>query len=375
MSEIEEILIVGASTRAAAFSAIRGGFRPRCLDLFADADLADHAPVVRFDPDRDADELERLADSLGCESWMFTGSMEARPDLVERLSRLGRRLGNDHEVLRRVRDPWEVADVLRGEGLPSPALRRDFSEASASGRWLRKSRAKAGGLGVAWAEPGRDAPEDAHDFQEFLEGPTFSGLFIAASGRAHLIGAARQFQGVPGAPFLYRGGIAPWTLSEATDAELGRIGEALAGAFGLVGLFGVDFILNAGRPWVVEVNPRFTASVELFELSSGRALLRNHIRACMKMELVEDLGPSRRGPVVGKRVVYARHPVRFPKVEVPRWSADAPFATPPIADVPREGTRIGPGEPILTVLVTAETPEECLARLDAQERGWLDRLG
>ena len=70
------VLIVGASTRAAAFSALRAGLRPRCLDLFADADLAARCPVARLDPDGPFDPP-------ACDAWLYTGSMEARPDLVE----------------------------------------------------------------------------------------------------------------------------------------------------------------------------------------------------------------------------------------------------------------------------------------------------
>ena len=44
-------------------------------------------------------------------------------------------------------------------------------------------------------------------------------------------------------------------------------------AFGLAGWFGVDFILRDGIPWPVEINPRYTASVEIHELASGRSLL------------------------------------------------------------------------------------------------------
>ena len=39
----------------------------------------------------------------------------------------------------------------------------------------------------------------------------------------------------------------------------------LAAAFGLRGPFGVDFIWDGERAWVVEVNPRPTASLEVIE--------------------------------------------------------------------------------------------------------------
>ena len=47
-------------------------------------------------------------------------------------------------------------------------------------------------------------------------------------------------------------------------------------AAGLRGLFGVDFVLRDGIPWPVEVNPRYTASVEVLEFAAGIRALTLH---------------------------------------------------------------------------------------------------
>ncbi|OJW26972.1 MAG: hypothetical protein BGO49_21755 [Planctomycetales bacterium 71-10] len=355
------VLIVGASTRAAAFSALRAGLRPRCLDLFADADLAARCPVARLDPDGPFDPP-------ACDAWLYTGSMEARPDLVGRLASAAPLLGNDPDVLRRARDPWVVTDALIAEGLPTPRLRRVAEGAPTTGRWLAKSVATAGGLGVRWARDAGGVPPT--HLQEFVEGPTFSALFVAAGGDSRLVGVARQFPGVPGAPFLYRGGVAPWPVPDAARAEVRRVGAALARRFALVGLLGVDFVLADGRPWVVEVNPRYTASVELFEYASRRPLMRDHVRACVDREVEAE--EIRGGEAVGKRVIYAGRRLTFPEIAPPSIEDD--FLTPDFADVPHPGAVIEAGEPVLTVLARAETPEECVARLDRAEAAWVDRL-
>ena len=44
----DNLLIFGASTRAAAFSALRAGLRPWCADLFGDADLVSRCPTIRM---------------------------------------------------------------------------------------------------------------------------------------------------------------------------------------------------------------------------------------------------------------------------------------------------------------------------------------
>ena len=49
MNTSETVLIIGASTRAAAFSALRAGLTPRCLDYFADRDLAAICTVDRVE--------------------------------------------------------------------------------------------------------------------------------------------------------------------------------------------------------------------------------------------------------------------------------------------------------------------------------------
>ncbi len=75
-------------------------------------------------------------------------------------------------------------------------------------------------------------------------------LFIGSAGRARLVGVARQWiGGVPGRPFAYRGGIGPWRrIGPAPTARLSELGNRLASAFGLVGWFGVDYVLRDGHP-------------------------------------------------------------------------------------------------------------------------------
>ena len=52
---------------------------------------------------------------------------------------------------------------------------------------------------------------------------------------------------------------------------LQQLGLDLARGCGLRGLFGVDFVLSEGVPWPVEINPRYTASVEVLEYADPHA--------------------------------------------------------------------------------------------------------
>jgi predicted ATP-grasp superfamily ATP-dependent carboligase len=153
---------------------------------------------------------------------------------------------------------------------------------------------------------------------------------------------------------------------------LRRIGDALAAGFALVGLFGVDLVLRDDEPLPIEVNPRYTASVEIHELAARRALILDHVRACAEGRSPDD-GPPSASRFVGKRVLYARRRLVAPRIAVPDRSAD-PFAIPDVADIPRAGTILEPLEPIMTVFATAATFEACAERLDRIEDEWMRRL-
>ena len=61
MNTTETVLIVGASTRAAAFSALWAELKPRCLDYFVDRDVLAICTVDRVEAQEGVAGLERLA--------------------------------------------------------------------------------------------------------------------------------------------------------------------------------------------------------------------------------------------------------------------------------------------------------------------------
>jgi len=98
-----KLLILGASARAAAQSALRAGCRRVwAADLFADADLRACAEVVQV---RDYPHgLEAAISQAPDGPWMYTGALENHPRLVDRLARLHPLLGCPGSVA-----PWETS--------------------------------------------------------------------------------------------------------------------------------------------------------------------------------------------------------------------------------------------------------------------------
>src|SRR5213592_4147754 len=102
------VLLLGASVRAAAFSAQRAGLRPWAIDLFADRDLAAVCPARAVPPGRYPAGLVELAREMPPGPWLFTGALENRPGLIERITRDRPLWGNDAACLRRARDPFAL---------------------------------------------------------------------------------------------------------------------------------------------------------------------------------------------------------------------------------------------------------------------------
>jgi predicted ATP-grasp superfamily ATP-dependent carboligase len=387
----DHVLIVGASARAAAFSALRAGLRPWCADLFADADLQAVCPVQRLPAGKYPEGFLELVGPEPSGPWMYTGGLENRPGLVRRMAQRRPLWGNDAPVLSVMRRPEVVARLLRAGNIDCPDVYVRAADVPAHGRWLVKPRFGAGGTGVRfWTgdETGH-RPRPVY-FQEYIEGGSCAAVYVAGDGQGRLLGVTRQLVGEPwlhAAPFHYCGSIGPLYLTPTMRAALDRVGTVLAGSTSLSsekrlrGLFGVDFILRDGIPWPVEVNPRYTASVEILDYASGWPALAWHRRV---FDPSAPSPPTSRASdgILGKAILFARAPLRFPADGPWRPTLDQvsklPCATqlrqpPAFADIPHAGQDIEAGQPILTFFARAasvagctEALRRCAADLDRQ---------
>lgn len=204
--------------------------------------------------------------------------------------------------------------------------------------------------------------------QEFIDGDCASAVYLAGPDRVHLLGVTRQLVGEAwcnAGHFRYCGSIGPLVVSAATHDLLVRIGEVLTSAAGLCGLFGIDFILRDGVPWPVEVNPRYTASVEVLEYATGLCTMEWHARTFVgDAASVAKATTSTLSHKVGKAILFARQRIAIPREGL--WSASigAPVdKMPAFADIPHVGQVIEKGRPILTIFARAADEHQCLMQL------------
>jgi predicted ATP-grasp superfamily ATP-dependent carboligase len=157
-------------------------------------------------------------------------------------------------------------------------------------------------------------------------------------------------------PFQYCGSVGPLPINATEQFRWEAIGRTLVESSAISGLFGVDAIVDASDSiWPVEVNPRYTASVEILE----RAFQFSALQLLMASEFGRKGGAGRPLPasgrqirsLFGKAVVYApcNLVVAEPLIDyldrANRWAPDSLYA-----DLPWPGQLIRAGQPILTVM-------------------------
>ncbi len=368
-------------------SAARAGFRVYALDLFGDEDLIETAHQTgRMKQYRDAFPILALWPRM---PFIVTGALENHPRLIERLSKDRPFWGCQADVVRQVRNPHRLSESLQRAGLPALKAWSQNSPPPADGRWMLKPKRSAGGQGIfVWDTRTAQSPETSsalrkpHYFQQRANGEAASAVFLSEWNRTTLVGASRLLlANAPGPRFGYGGAIGPIPLTQELEAQFLEAGRILAETFPFRGLWGLDFLHDGSNAWITEINPRYTATVELYEHAYGTALLPYHQRACEDFRMA----PGERRQItiaswaetpakpfcVGKVVVYS--PWDF---VVPPWK-DWTHARDPLvpglkilADRPAKGSKVPQGFPICSLLAAGTSESECRLAL----RGRIESL-
>ena len=336
------VAVVGASARAAACSLIRQGMDVVAADCFADADLRQLCPTQRIASYPEG-FLHWLKETQ-CDCWIYTGGLENHAELIDTMARIRPLWGNDGNTLRRVRDPLRLQAALTNAGFLFPETVALSTGLPDTGRWLSKTGQGSGGAGVATASLARYYQRD------------ISGTPLAAVYRDdHLLGITRQFVGeawTGAGEFQYCGSLGPWPLAATMQHHLEQLGRFLNQELRLRGWYGVDLMHAEDELWVIEVNPRYTASIEIVEHMNTNTTT-----------------------IVGKAILFAKEPVQVDAdLSQSLLQEASPGSPPQWADIPQPATTIQTGHPILTLFAQDATQEAVLDQLQMRVTQLRSRL-
>jgi predicted ATP-grasp superfamily ATP-dependent carboligase len=346
----QTLVVAGLSARWLAESAVQGRWRVIALDLFGDLDTrrlcAHWAPIgdraaLAIDETLLCEALAeaRRDDAIG---WVAGSGFEACPRLLAAGDAILPLLGMPADAVARTRDPKRFFATLRRHDLRHPET-RCVAPLSLQG-WLSKRAGGAGGWHIRRAVDAGRASGDAY-FQRELPGDAMSALFLADGQRAVVVALNRLIVRALGAlPYVYRGAIGP-IERPALQSQVQAALDLLVPVLGLRGLASLDFLAVGEAPWLLEINPRPSASMALHAAALPCGLLRAHV-AALRGVLPDAIDHS--AGMRGCETVLAQRPCRIAVAQVDEWAAQ-----PHCHDLPAAGSRVDAGAPICTVSAQA----------------------
>lgn len=322
-----------------------------------------HAPMAdacSFEPHALLAAAAELCPPADCRGLIYGSGFESQPTVLAQLA-AGRRLfGNTPEVLAQTGDPARFFPLLWQLDIPHPTVR--FSRPTHPRNWLSKQAGACGGSHILPASASGD--QAGRYFQRHIQGQSGSLLFLANGREICPVGFNLPLPPPPEAPNAWA-----WSGAARLAGGLPSQGDALlvaahrlTQALGLRGINGIDFVLDQ-RGWkLLELNPRPTATLELWDVAPMPPLLKLHVQACLG-RLPNSL-PSLPGSLA-VAVVYAGEQVTIPSDFVwPDWCSDLPAA----------GSRIAAGEPICSVRAAGENSAVAAQWAEELRRSILRRL-
>ena len=361
MTDAPAVIVVGYSARALASSAKRAGFVPLSIDVFGDDDTRQMSlAAIKLEGglsdgltlDKVAAAVEALARVHRPIGLVYGPGFEHQPETVAALARMTHVFGNEAETVERAKDPLAFARLCEAIGIMHPPIRLTLPDEPE--RWLVKKRGGAGGAHIGPATAALLPASDCY-FQRRVAGDNISAMFVANGKAARILGLSAQWTApTPTSPFRYGGAAGPLDIGGARAQEIACAVARIASQLRLVGLNSADFVISPDTVWLMEINPRPGATLDVFEPDEG-SLFAVHLVGCEgRLPPIPQYSACK-----AAEIVYA--PCDFVSCAAPNW----PEWT---ADRPPPETRFTAGDPVCTALATGATVDLAKDRAHARSQ-------
>lgn len=336
-------------------AAAAAGYEVIALDSFADRDTEDFAAslyAMKYDDGSfDADELDSVLQAIALqapEGLVYGSGFEMQPALLGLVEKYMSLIGNSVRVVRNMKRAITFFALLDVLNIPHPAISLQplSPQDMASATWLIKRNGGSGGTHIRKVKNNKPLEQGSY-FQQEMQGIPVSLLFAADGMTIREVGFNQQWLAPTSLmPYRYGGAVSHAGLLPALKQQLREAAQKLTSAIGLRGLNSLDAIVSGERLWVLELNPRLTATFDLYPCENGE-LFDLHVQASAgNLDPWPQLGLKSRAHYI----LYAPENISLPeKFGWPAWAADIPAAG-----------HIKAGEPVCTVTAEGETADEAV---------------
>lgn len=332
MQKNKTIIIAALSARAFVADAVAAGYEVIAIDAFADADtqrMAKRTIAVKqergnFDT---VDFLQKLAE-IDCPQdtgFLYGSGFEGNVELLELVAKQLPIFGNFAQTVAQIKNPADFFKTLDLLKISHPEV--CFSKLEDAQGWLLKGVGGAGGMHIQNASPKVGLNGGEYFQREVLATPV-SLLFLANKQLAQVVGINLQLtDATADYPYRYAGAISHYSINEALTAQLIDYANKLTNHYSLVGLNSLDVMVFENQCWVLEINPRLSASLGLYQ-SAETHLIDLHLQACAGDIDFSDLKslPNIAQNPIGQRIFYAPFHINIDaKIVWPEWVVDIPM--------------------------------------------------
>ncbi|MGB4812039.1 MAG: ATP-grasp domain-containing protein [Methylophilaceae bacterium] len=352
----KKLLIVAAlSARGYAQAAVACGYEVVAIDAFADADtqrMTKQAFKVKLQAETiDTAEFKRVFSEINithCIGFIYGSLFDGAHELLDWVAERLAILGNPAKVMRLAKSA-AFFDLLRTNAIAYPPIQLKQKQQDglfkSSEQWLSKKFGSTGGMHV---KPLVQHDESAEYFQRKVAGLPVSLLFLSDGISAKTVGYNLQLLApTEELPYRFAGAVSHYDLPISAKNTLDRATQTLTEKLRLRGCNSLDAIFDGHEVWVLELNPRLSASFQLYP-----NLMQAHLQGCYGDSLdIPTCTKSR-----AQFILYADRALEIPtEFDWPEGMTDIPAVN--------KGDKvvsINNNAPICTVNAEAETAEQAL---------------
>lgn len=378
---LKHLLLVGLDLVALAKSAKAAGFKVYAADYFGDYDLkrvCDGCQAIieqeagkscgkihdNYNPEKFIDLVRAILEETSVDAILLSSGLDDSFEVLEELNELAPILGNKPEVFRRVRDERYLFREFKRLSLPCPEtiVVENLEDAQRVAKDIGypvivKPLRRFAGAGIRKAMNPKELEKGFKTvslidnkvvIQEYVTGVNASISFVSSVNQVRVLTINEQLLGLKEAgqqePFGFCGNIVPFTVTSEALQKCHEIVKKIASHFKLLGSNGIDFILSSkGEPYIIEVNPRFQATMECIERVLGLNLVEMHVKACLNMKLPRIAHEINR--YCTRLILFSKGRVKVKDLTRLNWVRDIPFPEVIVEE----------GEPLCSVIAEADT--------------------
>ena len=344
MAKIRNILVIANSARMLVQSAVNDDFSPLAIDCFADKDTQgmalDFVKVTCLALSNVLLALSILSKRHTITHVVYGSGFENYLSTLKYLQQNFIVLGNSFKVFSSIQQKTHFFLQLAQQHIVYPET--SFQPPDEAEGWLIKPLKGEGGIGIQRYSVKQET--ESIYWQKFCAGTAQSVLFLANASEYKIIGFHKQYTAqIYPHDFVFSGLINQPDMDESIVQTLHAILSKLVPLFSLKGVNSLDFILNNQQCYMLEINARPSASVNLY----GSGLFLAHINSCLESELLSNLNAL--ASYRAYKIIFAETEISIPERMVwPAW----------VVDIPSNASIINTGMPICSIIAGGKNEQQ-----------------